>query len=238
MDGGGVALERAQRARWPPERRATDPRSGDRLGRGASHNHPSGGPAGSDGRPAELAGVRRSQGPAAHRRVAGGVIRRRRASLATSSAGGSTLSGRTHRAPFRIRCARRVLRSGGSGRSRGSPSARPESAALATAANALTALAHERPLLRTRGPASDGTVLLCRSGSRSPPAVASLHRQAPTLLRRCGAGLAHNFNTGADVGDRGRRSANVGLASRTVDVQIGRRRVPLVSRTVGVRTSP
>ena len=45
-----------------------------------------------------------------------------------------------------------------------------------------------------QGTASDGTVLLCRSGSRSPAAVASLHRQAPTLLRRCGAGLAHTFH--------------------------------------------
>ena len=42
--------------------------------------------------------------------------------------------------------------------------------------------------------ASDSTVLLCCSGSRSPAAVASLHRQAPTLLRRCGAGLAHIFH--------------------------------------------
>ncbi len=42
--------------------------------------------------------------------------------------------------------------------------------------------------------ASDSTVLLCCSGSRSPAAVASLHRRAPTLLRRCGAGLAHDFH--------------------------------------------
>src|SRR4029079_6009818 len=47
------------------------------------------------------------------------------------------------------RRARRVLRSGGSGRSRGSSVARAAFAALATVASALTAFAHERPLLPT-----------------------------------------------------------------------------------------
>ena len=126
-----------------------------------------------------------------------GSGRPRRASLATSIVGGSTLSGSIHRSPFRIRCARRVLRSGGSGRSRGSTAARPDVCGARDGGQRAHCARSPAPLLRTRRPASDGTVLLCRSGSRSPPTVASLHRQAPTLLGRCGAGLAHNFRTGS-----------------------------------------
>ena len=48
-----------------------------------------------------------------------------------------------------------------------------------------------------QGTASDSTVLLCCSGSRSPAAVASLLVDKPTLLRRCGAGLAHTSITGS-----------------------------------------
>ena len=41
-------------------------------------------------------------------------------------------------------------------------------------------------------------------------------RQAPTLLRRCGAGLAHTFITGADVGDHRRWSVDVRRTSVSV----------------------
>ena len=55
------------------------------------------------------------------------------------------------------------------------PPRRPWSAALTTAANAShRARSRAPPLLRTWETASDGTVLLCRSGSRSPAAVAAL----------------------------------------------------------------
>ena len=133
-----------------------------------------------------------------------------------------------------VRRGRRVLRSGGSGRSRGSTAASTASAALATVANALTAFAHEHRSYGQGGPASDGTVLLCRSGSRSPAAVASLHRQAPTLLRRCGAGLAQTLRTGSAspqgptdalvvAGDRRRRG-------RAIPLDLEHRRRSLASR--------
>ena len=91
-----------------------------------------------------------------------------------------------------VRRGRRVLRSGGSGRSRGSPTASTASASLATAANALTAFAHERPLLRTTGTRlrRHGTAVPLRlslagssrfAPSTSPSAPSSLWGRARSL---------------------------------------------------------
>ena len=113
-------------------------------------------------------------------------------------------------APLLVGRGRRVLRRGASGRSREWTAARAASAALATAANALTALAQLRPLLRTRKPPP--TARYCCAAPALARRQQSLrsYRQAPTLLRRCGAGLAHTLITGADVGDLRRCSVAVG----------------------------
>ena len=187
--------------------------------RGASHNHPSGGPAGS---------VRSSSGDSRGTRmvrvepptddVARRVIRPRRTSLARLVVGGSRWrADRSVGGSAVLRCWSR--RAGGSyggvavvarenDRSEGRVSGARDGG---QGAHCARSTATPPPDEET---ASDSTILLCCSGSRSPAAVASLHRQAPTLLRRCGAGLAHTSITGADVGDLCRCSVDVGDLGR------------------------
>ena len=159
----------------------------------------------------DVADARRGVPPAATTRwrawVAGGSVGGG-SSWADRSVGGSV------GAPLLGRRGRRVLRRGGCRSLAATTTARAASAARAPGgqrAHCARSTATPPPDKET---ASDSTVLLCCSGSRSPAAVASLRRQAPTLLRRCGAGLAHSFhnwrrcwrpstvftNAGADVG--------------------------------------
>ncbi len=135
--------------------------------------------------------LRRSRSGASRCTKTSGSGRQRTASLATSTVGGSTPTGSIHRSPFRIRCARRVLRSGGSGRSRGSPAARPDVCGARDGGQRAHCVRSRAPLLRTRRTRlrRHGTAVPLRLSLAASSRFAPM-RQAPTLLRRCGAGLA------------------------------------------------
>ena len=216
--------ERSERVGRPSDAPPT-PALAAGVRRGASHNHPSGGPAGPDRlRSGASRGTRRSgcggpgQGGSAGAdpdRASDGEDRRpesfaaRHRSARRIRPGASAPSVRSA-----VSAASQTLAAGptrGASRSL-APTTTPGAASAARApcgqgASLLRRCAQVLPL-SGRGTASDSTILLCCSGSRSPAAVAPLQRSwapdrgprrvapvdkpsAPSSLR---AGLAHIFH--------------------------------------------
>ncbi len=160
----------------------------------------------------------------AHGRLASEVLRQRKYLVAEPTDRGELIEGglvrgRIDRAPLLGRRGRRVLRRDGCGSLRGRVGRQTGGLRrVVRSANALTALAQERSLLRTWHRLRS-TVLLCCCGSRSPAAVASrtgvASPYAPSSLRGRARSQFHDwrrcwrppsaFLKGA-VGGRRRRS--------------------------------
>ena len=161
---------------------------------------------------AETAEVRRGQGEAvgaqggsvaADRPTEVDADRRWRTIVTASSRGRSGVGRRIHPdlqisgAPLLDRRGRRVLRRGASRSLAPTTTARAASAARAPCghgASLLRRCAQGPYPSSVQGTASDSTVLLCCSGSRSPAAVASLLFGQAYAHFAFGAGLAHIFH--------------------------------------------